>query len=64
MADAKTKSVGTYLLRIVAVVGVILGILMVLVGLTQPNLVGLILGVALTVGAATALKRSGRSSRT
>ncbi|GAB3959910.1 hypothetical protein GCM10027614_80440 [Micromonospora vulcania] len=54
---------GGYLMRLLGGVGVIVGILGIFASLSQPNVVGVVLGVLFVAGGVVLLKRSGGGSR-
>ena len=52
------KTVGNGLVRLLLVAAIVIGILLVVVGLTQANVTGLVLGVLLVAGAGYFLVRN------
>jgi hypothetical protein len=63
MMDINGKSIGGYLLRIVAGVAIIFGVLMLVSSLARGDLFGIVLAVILIAGGAVVLKRPGRAHR-
>jgi hypothetical protein len=64
MVDISAKSVGSYLLRIISGLAVLVGILMAFSAIARGDLFGILLGVALVAGGVYGLKRSARTTRT
>ena len=62
MTKDPVGAVGRGLLRTLAVVAIVVGVLLVFVGLTQPNITGLVLGVVLVAVPGFLLSRSRRHS--
>ncbi|MEU4401029.1 hypothetical protein [Micromonospora orduensis] len=63
MTNERGMSVGSYVLRLVGGVAVIVGILGFFGTLTEGNIVGLVLSVIFVVGGIVALRRSGGTRR-
>ena len=64
MMEVKAKSVGSYFLRLIAGLAVIIGGLMVFSSVARGDLFGIVLGIVLVVGGVAVLKRQGRAART
>jgi hypothetical protein len=63
MAKVTTRSVVDYVLRLIAGLAIILGILMIFSALPQGNLFGVVLGAILIAGGVFYFKRPGRAHR-
>jgi uncharacterized membrane protein HdeD (DUF308 family) len=63
MVNDRAKSAGSYVMRLVGGVAVILGVLMVFSTLAQGSLIGAALGVVFIAGGAYLVRRSGGFSR-
>ncbi|MET8091100.1 hypothetical protein [Micromonospora sp. NPDC005220] len=59
MTNERVKSVGSFAMRILGVVAVVVGVLAIVSSLVQGNLVGVVLGAIFLAGGVVLLKRSG-----